>query len=236
MKRSAVNDAIRFAETFLAAQRFTLPPFARLEPRDWANLGEEAREIADAGLGWDVTDFGLDDFQNRGAVLFTLRNGTLQQLRQGAGKVYCEKVIVMTPGQTVLHHHHRSKTEDIINRAGGRLELILHRAGESGGFSDEEITFSSDGVQQRVPAGATVILNVGESITLEPFVYHQFKALDAPILIGEVSTVNDDANDNFFFEPVGRFSSIEEDQPAHRLLVTEYAEHYRFGTVRHGGY
>ncbi len=236
MKRSEVNAAIRHAEAFLERQHFTLPPFARFAPQDWAELDEEAMEIADAGLGWDVGDFGLGDFKKFGALLVTIRNGTLEALRSGAGKVYCEKIIVMTPDQTILHHFHKSKTEDIINRAGGRLELILHRANADGGFSSDEVTFASDGVRRSVPAGGVVRLEVGESITLEPYVYHQFRAVEQTVLVGEVSTVNDDANDNFFFDGVPRFVPIEDDEAPYRLLVTEYAAHYRFATVQRKGY
>ncbi len=236
MKRSQVNAAIRHAEHFLEQVQFTLPPFARFTKQDWAELGIEAREIADAGLGWDVGDFGLGDFDRFGALLVTLRNGDKAHLETSTGKVYCEKIIVMTPDQTILHHFHKSKTEDIINRAGGRLELVLHRANDDGSFSSEDVTFASDGVQHRVAAGGTVTLEVGESITLEPYVYHQFRALERTVLVGEVSTVNDDANDNFFFGGVPRFVPIEDDETPYRLLVTEYAKHYRFATVQYAGY
>ena len=44
------------------------------------------------------------------------------------------------------------------------------------------------------------------------------------VLIGEVSTVNDDKTDNIFRAPIGRFADIEEDvQPTH-LLVSDYAK------------
>jgi D-lyxose ketol-isomerase len=39
------------------------------------------------------------------------------------------------------------------------------------------------------------------------------------VLIGEVSTVNDD---NIFREPIGRFSEIEEDEAPKHLLVSDY--------------
>ena len=44
-----------------------------------------------------------------------------------------------------------------------------------------------------------------------------------PVLLGEVSQCNDDANDNRF-NPVleGRFPAIEEDEAPYRLLCTEY--------------
>ena len=42
------------------------------------------------------------------------------------------------------------------------------------------------------------------------------------VLIGEVSTVNDDETDNIFREPIGRFSNIEEDVAPTHLLVSDY--------------
>jgi D-lyxose ketol-isomerase len=52
--------------------------------------------------------------------------------------------------------------------------------------------------------------------------YHQFWSENGASMIGEVSTVNDDVNDNRFLEPLGRFSAIEEDEPARYLLCNEY--------------
>ena len=51
----------------------------------------------------------------------------------------------------------------------------------------------------------------GESITLLPGVWHGFWGEGKDVLIGEVSTVNDDLTDNVFAEPIGRFAEIEED-------------------------
>ena len=42
------------------------------------------------------------------------------------------------------------------------------------------------------------------------------------VLLGEVSMCNDDENDNRFYEPIGRFPEIEEDEEPYRLLCTEY--------------
>ena len=65
----------------------------------------------------------------------------------------------------------------------------------------------------------------GESITLVPYQYHEFIIPEGgPSLIGEVSMVNDDHTDNFFYEPLGRFPTIEEDEAPYRLLCTEYPE------------
>lgn len=42
--------------------------------------------------------------------------------------------------------------------------------------------------------------------------------------MGEVSTTNDDAADNRFLVPKGRFPRIEEDEAPEHLLCTEYPE------------
>jgi D-lyxose ketol-isomerase len=224
MKRSEINQIIRNAEQFIQSQGFHLPPFARWTTSEWQSKGTEINEILENQLGWDVTDFGLNDYARKGVLLFTIRNGTLAQLAKGSGKVYCEKILVCQPDQLVLHHFHKSKTEDIINRGGGRLEIVLHMSDAKGNFTQKDISVSLDGIRTTVHPGGTVILEPGESITLEPYQSHQFRALDATVLIGEVSTVNDDANDNFFHEPVGRFPEIEEDETPYRLLCTEYAK------------
>jgi D-lyxose ketol-isomerase len=75
-----------------------------------------------------------------------------------------------------------------------------------------------------VPTGIVAILRPGESITLPPYLCHEFWAeADAPpSVIGEVSAVNDDENDNFFLKNVGRFPKIEENTPPLHCLCTGY--------------
>ena len=81
---------------------------------------------------------------------------------------------------------------------------------------------SVDGVQRTIKAGGIVELKPGESITLSPYCYHSFWG-DQRVLVGEVSTVNDDHADNRFYDPIGRFPTIEEDVEPLHLLVTDYA-------------
>ena len=75
-----------------------------------------------------------------------------------------------------------------------------------------------------MPAGTQVKLQPGESITVYPYMYHDFELEPGtgPVLLGEVSMCNDDENDNRFYEPIGRFPEIEEDEAPYRLLCTEY--------------
>lgn len=64
----------------------------------------------------------------------------------------------------------------------------------------------------------------GESITIYPYLYHDFEVElgSGPVLLGEVSQCNDDNTDNRFYEKLGRFPAIEEDEPPYRLLCNEY--------------
>jgi len=55
---------------------------------------------------------------------------------------------------------------------------------------------------------------------------HKFWATGGRVLAGEVSLVNDDAKDNRFYEPIGRFPAIEEDEPPLYLLCTDYPRYY----------
>ena len=67
------------------------------------------------------------------------------------------------------------------------------------------------------------MLAPGESVTLMPGDWHAFWGEGGDVLIGEVSTVNDDETDNVFREPIGRFANIEEDVDPMHLLVSDYA-------------
>ena len=69
--------------------------------------------------------------------------------------------------------------------------------------------------------GEVLRLAAGQSLTLSPFLYHSFRAEGGDVLVGEVSTVNDDAADNVFYEEVPRFMTIEEDEAPRYLLVHE---------------
>ena len=222
MKRSQINQIMQDADNFIRGRGFHLPPFAYWTPDQWRAKGTEATAITAHGLGWDITDFGMGDYNRYGLFLFTLRNGAPENLRSGKGKVYAEKIMVVGEGQITPLHFHWIKTEDIINRGGGNLVIQLYNATNEEGLATTDVTVTTDDVARTVPAGGKVILQPGESITLEPYCYHAFWGADGPVLVGEVSTVNDDASDNRFYEPIGRFPQIEEDELPRHLLVGDY--------------
>jgi len=127
MKRSKINALLEDALEFVASLKVALPPFAHWTPEQWRTLGPEALEIAERGLGWDVTDFGSSCFEKVGLLLLTLRNGHPKALLTQQGKVYAEKILVVAEGQVTPTHFHFHKTEDIIHRGGGGvLALELH--------------------------------------------------------------------------------------------------------------
>jgi D-lyxose ketol-isomerase len=178
-------------------------------------------------LGWDITDFGLGRYPEIGLLLFTLRNGPHGQSRaEGRAKDYCEKLLLIDQRQVTPCHFHWSKMEDIINRGGGRLEVVLWHADRQTEQLDREsaVHVSIDGVRRCLSPGGSVVLEPGQSITLPPFLYHSFWAQDGRgmVLGGEVSRVNDDSHDNRFLEPLPRFPVVEEDEPPLHLLCTEY--------------
>ncbi|HEY3341827.1 MAG TPA: D-lyxose/D-mannose family sugar isomerase [Anaerolineae bacterium] len=226
MKRSEVNKVMREAIAFAREHSFYLPPFAYWTAQDWATKGEEAREIVEHQLSWDITDFGRGNYQKTGLFIFTIRNGTMNELRSGHGKVYAEKLLIVDVGQVTPMHFHWSKTEDIINRGGGKLVIQLYNSTKDEGLDTTDVVVSIDGVKRVVKAGDTVTLEPGESISLTGGLYHTFWGADSRVLVGEVSSVNDDDVDNRFYEPVGRFPEIEEDEPPLYPLVKDFPKYY----------
>jgi D-lyxose ketol-isomerase len=157
---------------------------------------------------WDVTDFGLGDRDRYGLVLVNLTEQP----------EYCEKLMYARRGMTTPCHCHRRKKEDIICRWGAlRVRLWAAPPVEAGG---RPVTVAVNGEDRTLASGEALDLGAGERVTVAPGIYHEFAPRSEEAILGEVSTYNDDANDNFFADPrVGRRPAIEEDEPpAVRLL------------------
>lgn len=222
MKRSEINASIKEMEKMIEACTFKLPPFCHFTPADWQEKGKEYDEIRDNMLGWDITDYGLGDFDRVGFALITLRNGNVNNSKYT--KTYAEKLLYIKEGQSSPMHFHWNKMEDIINRGGGNVLIRVYNSTEDEKFASTDVTVNCDGREYTVPAGTQIKLCPGESITIYPYMYHDFEVEEGsgPVLLGEVSMLNDDATDNRFYEDLGRFPEIEEDEEPYRLLCSEY--------------
>lgn len=205
MKRSEINRALRDMEKMIDRCSFKLPPFCYFTPEEWNEKGHEYDEVRDNMLGWDITDFGMGDFDKVGFSLITLRNGNVSMDKYT--KPYAEKLLYMKEGQSAAMHFHWNKMEDIINRGGGNVLIGVYNAGREEGLADTDVRIHSDGREYTVPAGTQIRLCPGESITIQPCLYHDFhlEPGTGPVLLGEVSMCNDDNRDNRFYLPAGRF-------------------------------
>lgn len=215
MKRSEINAAILRAEAMLDQHLWRLPDWAAWTPEDHKAEPELATWLRERQLGWDVTDFGLGNFAERGLVLFCVRNG-----RQGNPSTlpYAEKLLFVAEGQVTPFHAHKVKVEDIIVRGGGNLMVSFT---PQGSFDTGPVLV--DGRPVADPFGLPVRLTPGQSITIPRGMQHSFwgEPGRGDVFVAEVSQCNDDLTDNYFLDQVGRFAAIEEDEPPHRLLWSE---------------
>lgn len=186
MKRSEINEILASATSIFDLHGWTLPP----NPK------------------WDVTDFGLGEFEKHGLVLVNLCEEP----------EYCEKLMLAWKGQVIFAHSHHQKKEDIISRFGTLGVQVWNNPDRRTG---ERFNVQVNCEMREVASGDIVYLRSGERITLVPGVYHAFWSVGEYCVIGEVSTANDDVNDNIFLDDVGRFPTIEEDAPPLARLVSE---------------
>ena len=223
MKRSEINAIMQDAKKLFADYRISLPPFVLWTAEDWKTKGAEVQEIKDNMLGWDITDFGQGDFNKIGLFLITIRNGNQLNAKKYP-KVYAEKLMLVREKQITPMHFHWNKMEDIINAGGGNLIIKLYNSTPDEKLADTDVVVSMDGVQYTFPAGTEVCLKPGQSVTLTPGLYHRFWGEEGKgtVIVREVSMCNDDANDNCFYDPAGRFPVIEEDEAPLHLLCNEY--------------
>ncbi len=189
MKRSEINSLFKEATACFLSHGWALPP----NPR------------------WDITDFGLGEFDRYGLALINLAEEP----------EYCEKLMYARKKQITPMHTHRKKKEDIICRHG-LLYLELWSGHPAATARGHPFSISVCGVARTLRSGDVLSLRAGERVTLPPGLYHAFWPAAEQTIIGEVSTANDDLADNVFVdEKVGRFPGIEEDEPPAVRLLSE---------------
>jgi len=125
MKRSEINHLLNEGIAFLKSKGIPLPPQADWNLEDWYKNRENAAELEKRGIGWDLTDFGSGKFESTGLLCYTLSNGIIGLDGQPIDQAYSNKLLIAGENQVTPMHHHRSKTEDIINLGGGNLQIKL---------------------------------------------------------------------------------------------------------------
>ncbi len=208
--------------SFAEKNNIRLPEYAYWDIDQWKQNAKHIETIKRVMLGWDITDFGRGIFSDIGAVLYTVRNGDMND--EEVGVPYCEKYILMKEGQRLPKHYHLFKTEDIINRAGGVLSVYLWNTDDKGNQIETDVIVPMDGVLRRFKAGEEILIYQGNSISLKPRVAHVFgpQKGSGDLIVGEVSKVNDDNTDNYFLEITARFAEIQEDVELVHPLCNEY--------------
>ena len=144
MRRSEINKALKEMEAMCRKLQFQLPPFCSFTPAQWQMLGHEYDEVRECMLGWDITDYGMGDFNKLGFSLVTIRNGK-RDMADKYPKVYAEKLLYLKEGQYAPNHFHWFKTEDIINRGGGNVLIRVYNS-----LENEEIDYESDVDKMRI--------------------------------------------------------------------------------------
>jgi len=222
MKRSEINELLKWTVDLLDKNNIKLPRFAYWSMEEWEENKGKIDTLRDTMMGWDITNFGSSDLDRIGAVLYTVRNGNLD--KSDVGVPYCEKILVFKDGQRLPLHYHADKTEDIINRGGVMVIKFYNKLPDGSVDYESDVIYYSDGIPVKVKAGEEVIITQGNSVTITPYLYHVFgsKPGTGSLIAGEVSTVNDDNTDNYFAEKVCRFADIVEDEPVLYPLCNEY--------------
>ncbi|HKL41163.1 MAG TPA: D-lyxose/D-mannose family sugar isomerase [Clostridia bacterium] len=141
----------------------------------------------------ELADFGLDNFQNEGAQIFTFVNTN----RIGV------KVIVLLPNQTLPEHLHPP-----IGNDPGKEEILRVIKEPLRVYIPGDNTLSKGFIPDKKEEEYTVlnenILNEGEQIILEPGTKHWFQAGENGSVFFSFSTTVRDGKDIFTDKEVDR--------------------------------
>ena len=220
MNRSEINQAIIDAKSMMEEYSWVLPQWGYWSTAEYLEQPITSKYLKEHQMGWDVTDFGKGVFNEQGITLFCIRNGIQGNVND---KPYAEKLLFMQEGQEIPFHSHKIKLEDIINRGGGDLAIEFLEVDEKDQELLNKINVLVDGEKISLDPHEPLILKRGQSVTVDRNIFHRFYAVKGSgmVMAGEVSQVNDDNNDNYFLEPIGRFSEINEDEPTLHPLWNE---------------
>ena len=122
MKRSEINRSIQEAKILLEEYKWSLPKWAYWSKSNYESNPKLSEYLRNHQMGWDVTDFGRENFKKEGIVLFCIRNG-MQDIKNE--KPYAEKLLFMQDGQVIPFHSHKIKLEDINIPLKSDIQTLL---------------------------------------------------------------------------------------------------------------
>ena len=161
------------------------------------------------------------DFAKFGLLLFTVRNGVPGV--DGHTKPYAEKMMVVQPGQVTPLHFHWAKMEDIINprrRHAGDATLPQHGQRRVGSALRRSAIDRRHPARKCRPARSCAFRPRARAFACRSGCTTPSGPRCACV-VGEVSMVNDDHCDNRFYQRVGRFPEIVEDESPLHLLSSD---------------
>ncbi|MCY4325064.1 MAG: D-lyxose/D-mannose family sugar isomerase [Betaproteobacteria bacterium] len=221
MKRSLINTLLADGEDFFAANSVALPSFALWRPDEFSRRVSAGHEnVVASRLGWLVSDFALGDFAAEGLVAFCASAGG------GAGN-YAERLLILRDRQRIPDRFHRRRVKDLINCGPGNLCLRLHRTTPSDTLDETaNLQVAVDGAVRKLAPGARLLLRPGERVRIDPLTFHECQAEAGDLIAREISTATDEMLDSFFLPQIALAMSIVEDEPARRLLVSDYPDQF----------
>ena len=225
MERSRINTLLADAEDFFAASNVALPEFAFWHPDEFEHRVRSGHErLVVSGMGWLVSDFGLDDFASEGMIAFCSCAGASDI---DAGRTYAERHFILRESQRIPTRFHRLRTKDLINCGPGNLCLRLHRSTPSG-VLDETVNVQTeiDAAVRKLTPGARLVLHPGERVLIEPMTFHECWAEQDDVIAREISSASDEISDTFFLSQIGFATALDEDEKPRRLLISDYAKRF----------
>jgi len=234
MKRSEIDGAI--ARAIGNAKKFhvALPKWAEWKP---SQFDASADGIRHQKLGWKVVDFGASDFPNCGLVILALCSpivddaGAPLTKTQTVGKReypvtgFSRKYLFVQAGQTEPHHFHRQKArKEVTVVAGAPVRFELAWADGDTALSEKDVDVQVDGIWHHLPAGGSIVVNPGETITLPGELSHIISVPEGgeDTIMLETSTANNDSNDNIFPFMTPTSVAVDEDAAARYQLLDEH--------------
>jgi len=234
MKRSEIDTAIERAISNAKNLGVALPAWADWHPQQFE---KNADGIRHQKLGWKVVDFGMGDFEHCGLVILALCSSLVDETGEPLTKVahlgeyeypvtsFSRKYLFVQAGQTEPHHFHRQKArKDVSVIAGAPVRFELAWAENDTTLSNQDVNVAVDGIWHQLPAGGSLMVNPGETITLPGNLSHIISvAEDEPdTIMMETSTANNDRSDNIFPFMTPTSTPVIEDAVARYQLLDEH--------------